>query len=498
MTMAEGFVFAPQLRFSYLPILAGNNFVRGDDHPMNQLNDMLSLFGFSPGPNVMIAGDLANAFADKSGFNEMAGISQAAPEFRGGLLPQWRFVQDVTALMGIDSGKGLNVPWIGPSVDIREREVKRVLAGRLGARVENFRKLNGRDPYPDEVTAMREFVQEHEIASARREVAARDIPAAIIPGLKPHDPEYTRIRERAAAWMSTQGVEKVTAKNVVAKYRKLTKFQKVALTRMIPEFGDVLAVPPFQESGQDKSMRQAKEGFFRNRDLVMATVAQEQRKLDTALEMGNITPVEYRHMRSTLRTRMSAGLDALEQNPEFSPFITMERQVPTQPEEMAYMDYQKMEPQDANQNGIIDEEDMRLFFNARRGYLQNQSPWVRDYIRTRRELQMTPTEIEYTRAQTTLNDFFDIPKYIGLSQPEGEAADKVLEQARALARLAPGRTSITEVVMQMPGISNQEKILALRALRAGRNPQRFAFWSTHAEELDTFYPDLKPANPLEV
>jgi len=110
---------------------------------------------------------------------------------------------------------------------------------------------------------------------------------------------------------------------------------------------------------------------------------------------------------------------------------------------------------------------------------------------------MTPTEVEYTRAQSTLNDFFDIPKYLGLTQPEGEAADKVLEQARALARLAPGRTSITEVVMQMPGITNEEKVLALRALRAGRNPRRFAFWASHTEELDTFYPDLKPANPLE-
>lgn len=496
MMFGEGLYFAPQLRFSFLPIMAGNNFVRPEDNPVNQMNDMLSLFGFSPGPNIQMMGDVMNRFAEQSGFNRALGIEAAAPEFRGGLVPQWRFLQDVTALFGVDNGRGLNIPWVGPSGDLREREVRRALTGRLAQRTEEFKTKFGRNPWPDEVQALRDSVWENEITDVRKEVAARDIPAFLMPGLKWHDPDYLQVRERAALWMSTHGVE-ATSRDVVFKYRSLNTVQKNQLRQEVPEFNDVLSIPPWQESGMEKTVRQAREGFFKNRDIVMSNTAQEQRKIDAALQEGGITPTTYRDLRSTLRTTMSNQLTMLEQNPDYEPFMRRERVMPTEPQEIAYMDYNKLEPQDLNENGVIDEEDMTTFFDARRVYLLNQPEWVRDYIRDRREVQMTPTEIEFTRTQALLNDFFDIPKYQGMTRDDGNRADDIIAQARTFASAAPGRQSLEEIVMMLPDLSSGDKILALRALTAGRDPRRWQFWNQN-RDLAMWYPDLAPRNPFTV
>lgn len=493
-----GFVFAPQLRFSYLPIMAGNNFVNGNDHPLNQMNAAFQLFGFSPGPNIQITADLMNRFADQAGVTKALGLPEGAPEFKGGLLPQWRFLQDVTAVMGIDGGKGLSVPFLGPSTDMREREVRRILVGRVAGKVEQFRKQNGRDPYPTEVTDIRESVWQTDIKSARQEAALRDIPAFFTPGLRVHDPDYTNARDRAAMWMTAHGLEGVNGRNVVSKYKNLNQLQKANLLQLVPEFQDVLGIPPWEESGAQKKVRTTREKFFRARDVIMSNTAREQRRFDSALEQGNIGPVEYRGLRSDLRIRMAGSLDSLENNPDYKPFLARERNVPTEPAELAYMDYQKLEPQDANGNGVVDEDDMQLFFEVKRQYLNQQPEWVRDYIRTRQEFQMTPMEIEFTRAQAILGQFFEIPKYLGLTKGQGDEADKIIKISRTLAQALPGKTSLTEVIMKglPPEVAPESRLLALTALRAGRNPDRWAFWMGN-RELEAFYPDLRPALPSE-
>lgn len=111
---------------------------------------------------------------------------------------------------------------------------------------------------------------------------------------------------------------------------------------------------------------------------------------------------------------------------------------------------------------------------------------------------MTPTEIEFTRAQATLGQFFEVPKYLGLTKEQGDEADKIIKIASTLAKSLPGRTRLAEIVMKglPPEVGPESRLLALTALRAGRNPQRWAFWAGH-RELEAFYPDMRPALPSE-
>jgi len=83
---------------------------------------------------------------------------------------------------------------------------------------------------------------------------------------------------------------------------------------------------------------------------------------------------------------------------------------------------------------------------------------------------------------------------VGFSSEESLVATRVLERAREFARLATGPTNMTQLVMTMPGLAPEERTIALRALNAPDNPQRFAFWVGH-EELEYFYPDFRPAQP---
>lgn len=489
-----GYVLAPQLRFSYLPILAGQNFVNPDDHPLNQFNDMVSLFGFSPGPNVQLTLDAANKFADQSGINKALGLEQATPEFRGGILPQWRAIQDITAVAGINNGSGLSVPIIGPSTDIREREVARELAGRMSQKIEQFTQANGRPPYEDEVVAIREALWTNELDDARKAYAARDLPSFLLPGLKAHNPDYEASKEKVATWMRVNGIDDATSSNWIGKYKSLDPLAKNRLQESVPEVGDLLAIPPYAESGQDKAVRTAREKFYRNSNLIQSRVAKEQRALDAALTSGKILPKEYRDRRSTLRSNMSSALSALETSPDYRPFMERERAVPSKPEELAYLDFQKLEPQDIDGDGVIGTEDMKQFFDARDAYYSGQPRWVQDYIDSRREVSQTPTEREFTHAQKLLNTYFDIPKYLGLSTSDGEAADSALKKAQAFSDTLPGQVSTAQVVMTLPTLSASERVLALRALAAPRNPQRYTFFRSH-DELGAFFPDLSPAEP---
>jgi len=492
---AGGLVLAPQMRLSYLPILAGQNFVNPEDHPFNQWNDIISMFGFSPGPHVQIASDAVNRFADQSGITGAVGLTQAAPEFRGGILPQWRVVQDLTAIAGINQGSGLTAPIIGASSDLREREVKKVLAGRLATRIDDFRRTNGREPHPDEVQHLRDYVAEHDLKSARIEVAARDFIGGTLGIVRPHDPEFESIRERAAQYMKIFGVD-ATARNVTQKYKSLDAIQKAGLNKAIPEFGDVLAIPPYQESPESAKRRKALDQYYRNTTRIQKETARLQRALDTAVESGKILPKEYRDRRADLRQNMSAAITAFETSPDFAPYINSERQAPSKPEEIAYLDFNKLEPQDLDGDGIVGTTDMKAFFQARNDYYRSQPTWIQDYITTRREMSMSNTEQEFTRAQTVLNQYYDVPKYVGLSNDEGDAADGVLSRVDAFLKTLPAGVSLprARAVMTMPGLAPEERIIALRALQSQRNPARYQFWTGH-QELSMWYPDMSPAEP---
>jgi len=486
--MGNVFVLAPHLRFSYLPIMAGNVYANPEDHPANQVMDMVSAFGFSPGPHVQMAMDLGNKIG------QQFGLDQAMPEFREGLVPQWRFVQDLTSQIGINQSKGLTVPWIGPSGDVRERETSRELAARVHRALDEARKTSGRDLYPEEVNAIRRNVWETQTEDARQSVAARDMIVAALPGVKTHAADIDDVRKRASDWMTSIGVEGVQPSNVAYQYTKLDRITKDRLLQELPEFEDVLAVPPWQETGQGKVERVARSNYFKARDNLFANYTKEQRSADDALEAGTIDSQQWREIHDRISKNRAGGIQALEEDPTFKPFLDIERQAPSRPEELAYDTLAKLTPTDVNENGVIDDEDMDIYFDVREKHVRSQPGWIQDYILERQSMNDTPAERDFGLAGRVLGEYFDIPKWVGFSTEESNVATRVLERAREFAKLSKVPTSMTQLIMTMPGLTREERQIGMAAQNAQVNPARFQFWVANPE-LDYWYPDFRPSQP---
>ena len=352
----------------------------------------------------------------------------------------------------------------------------------------------GRDLYPEEVNDIRRSVWETQIEDARQMVAGRDLQAAGIPGLKVHASDIDDVRKIAAEWMTANGVEGVEPSNVAYEYTKMDKLTKQKMLHEIPEFEDVLAVPPWQEAGQAKAIRKARKTYFDAKEAMFATYSREQRAADEALTTGSIDAKEWRDIHESISKKRAGGIQALDQDPNFKPFLDTERQTPSAPEELAYDQLAKLTPTDVNENGVIDEEDMSVYYEVRDSHIAAQPGWIQDYIQERKAINDTPVEQQYAQAGRVLNQYFAIPKWVGFSQQESLVATRVLERAREFARLAPGPTQMSRLIMTMPGLAPEERTIGLRALTAQDNPARFAFWVGH-EELEYFYGDFRPAQP---
>ena len=483
-------MFAPQLRFSWLPVMAGQNFVDSEDSFQNQMFDVMDLFGFMPGPHVQAATDMWTAFSEQAG---IPGAKGGDRQLKYGVVPQLRWVQDITAMMGINDSRGVNLPFFGATTDVRDREVQKNLANRVANRLAQQRYELGRDLYPNEVQDIRDYVYGEELQEARKVVSAMDLLASQIPGLKVYSDTAKEVHERVATWMTQNGVEGATAKNTVSRYKELNSLQRANLLKSVPEFEDILAIPPFAETGAEKVERQARTSYFGAIDTAKGLLSATQQDLDSALAKGDINIIDWRKGRSGARTQYGAGLNGLRNVPEFKAIADKEQVMPEDPADAAWIQYNAITPTDFNGNGFVDDDDYDRFYAMKKQFMASIPANIRNYIEERRRVSMTPLEQEYEYAQDQYGVYRDIPKWVGFSADQSRTAENILNDVRILSSLSPEQDNRLAMILTMPNLTSEDRALAVQAMRAPLNPQRLFYWNDKPL-LTKFYPDYTP-NP---
>ena len=148
---------------------------------------------------------------------------------------------------------------------------------------------------------------------------------------------------------------------------------------------------------------------------------------------------------------------------------------------------------DFNGNGFIDDEDWDQFYQLKDSFMSSLPTNIRNYIEERRRISMTPLEQEYETAQDQYGVYRDIPKWIGFSVEQSRRAENILRDVRMLASLSPESDNRLSMILTMPGLTGEDKALAIQAMRAPLNPQRLFYWNDKPL-LTKFYPDFAP-NP---
>ncbi|KKM14025.1 hypothetical protein LCGC14_1710300, partial [marine sediment metagenome] len=106
MGFGGGMFWAPHLRMSMLPIIArkGQSYTFEGDHPLNQIGNFIESLGFYPGPRAQTALAVGGGFLNQTGIT--TGQSEVDPQFIFGTLPEFRWLRDITATMGINEAQG--------------------------------------------------------------------------------------------------------------------------------------------------------------------------------------------------------------------------------------------------------------------------------------------------------------------------------------------------------------------------------------------------------
>ena len=492
-----GFFLAPHLRMSMMPIMArkGETFIFEGDHPMNQMTKFVEAMGIYPGPHAQLALDGMGSFLNQTGIT--TGKTQVDPETTFGLLPpQFRWLRDFTRIMGINEGRGINLPFQGGSNSLFERAVQRELSARVSARIESEQAKLDRPLYDDEVVDIRDFVHEHGIVDVRRTVAARDLALAAVPGLRYTSPDEVSTMQAAREFMVMRGVKVEDERGPIinAYFDKLSRDQRRELQNEIPAFKEFISLPVAGQAAKERVITQAKRQYFSTVDSIWAPVRRQQRLLDEKFQAGEIDAPTWREARGGARRDAVMQVEGLKRDPEIQLWLARaEKGIADSPEEFAQREFAQLEPADIDGDGLILRDDMKAFFEAQRVFLARQPGWVKDHILSQRTASFTPLEAQYENARSGLDGYYDIPRYVGLTEEEGEIASKVITQARSIVRMQPGRQSLLEVVMMLP-VDPTAKNLAIRALRSGPPAARAQYWAAHPE-LQVFFPDLSPAEP---
>jgi hypothetical protein len=400
-------------------------------------------------------------------------------------------VQDITGIAGLNGGRGITVPFVGASADVREREVQKNLASRMAIQINAKRFKLGRDLYPEEIQAIHDAVYTDDLEAARKEVAARDLAMAAVPGLKTYSKTEEEVQRRVINFLDSKGIHDVNQRNYRAKIKELNGIQKSELLQKVPEYEDFLSIPPFAESKDEAQARKNRTSYFDARKSITADMHDQQVPLDRALKNGDIDVTQWRSMRSDARSKSFAMIEGLSKNPDFKAVVDQQTQMPTDPGDWAYQTYSAIEPMDYNGNGVIDDDDWTKYYDTRQAFLQSQPDSIRNYIEHRQTFSMTPDEKSFTQAQDQMDAFRRIPKWIGLDSASSRMAEQVLKDVSTLARLTPGKDTRLQILMTMPGLSNQERMAALVALRAPLNPQRLEYFQSHPL-LAKWFPDYMP------
>jgi len=498
MGFGGGMFWAPHLRMSMLPIIArkGQSFTFEGDHPLNQIGNFIESLGLYPGPRAQTALAVGGGFLNQTGIT--TGQSEVDPQFIFGTLPEFRWLRDITATMGINEAQGFQVPVLGGSSNLFDRAVERELASRVTSKLEAAQQQAGRQLYDDEISDIRQAVRAEELISARKSVAARDFALSQLPGLRYVSPEEIGVTDAARQFLQSKNMKvKRTRAGVLQGFRKLSPGDQQQMLAELPAFKEFISLPSLGESGKARTFRVAKENYFRTVDQIWAPVSRQQRILDNAFEAGEITAKEYRTTRSDNRTNAVSQVEGLRQEPVTAAWLARaERGIEEDPVRFALKAYQQIEPVDIDGDGLILRADMKQFFDARRNFLDGQPVWIQDAIKTQHRATLTPLETQYENAREHLNGYYDIPRYQGLSLEESERASKVIAQANALNRVTRGAQTVIQTIMQLPGAPGLDKNLAIRALSAGRNPARARYW-VQFPDLNVFFPDLAPGG-LEI
>ncbi|KKM18870.1 hypothetical protein LCGC14_1661350, partial [marine sediment metagenome] len=437
--MSGGFFLAPHLRMSMMPIMArkGETFIFEGDHPINQMTKFIEAMGLYPGPHAQLALDGMGSFLNQTGIT--TGKTQVDPQTTFGLLPpQFRWMRDFTRIMGINEGRGINLPFQGGSNSLFERAVQRELAARVTQRLDAEQAKLGRPLYDDEVVDIRDFVHENEIVGVRRTVAGRDLALAAVPGLRYISPDEVSTMQAARDFMAARGVKVENQRSPIidAYFNKLSKDQRRELQDEIPAFKEFVSLPVAGQASRERIISQAKRQYFNTVDSIWAPVRRQQRLLDQQFQAGEMDAPTWREARGAQRRDAVMQVEGLKRDPEIQLWLARaEKGLADSPEEFAQREYAQLEPTDIDGDGLILRDDMKVFFEAQRNFLDRQPGWIQDHILSQRTADFTPMEVQYENARGALDAYFDIPRYVGLTGEEGEAAAKVLNQARSIARM---------------------------------------------------------------
>lgn len=106
-----------------------------------------------------------------------------------------------------------------------------------------------------------------------------------------------------------------------------------------------------------------------------------------------------------------------------------------------------------------------------------------------------PTMQKLRRARAQAKEFYDIPAYRGFTNEDADRATEVIGRANALAGagVAPGQRAALIMLRNRGDITQEDVTLAIRAQRAGANPERRAFLADHPEFV-MFYKGVSEAD----
>jgi hypothetical protein len=110
-------------------------------------------------------------------------------------------------------------------------------------------------------------------------------------------------------------------------------------------------------------------------------------------------------------------------------------------------------------------------------------PDVQDKIAKSVGTKDDPTQQALRKAQAQAKQYYDIPKYRGLSTADGEKADTAIAQASALTSsgVTATRQAAYAKLIKEGKLSQEDALLAIRAPRLGTNPERKRFLADNPE-----------------
>ena len=117
----------------------------------------------------------------------------------------------------------------------------------------------------------------------------------------------------------------------------------------------------------------------------------------------------------------------------------IQQQEGLRPEDMIARRYYDIEPEDADQNGIVDKREWETFRQKQQAVLAKASPEqvhyvTEEYPRGRwKDANVQAVYERYIAAQRATDTYFEIPKYFGLTVTDGDTIDTYIRGADALA-----------------------------------------------------------------